>query len=296
MIIEDVNELPAALMEGIMGRLKFSAGIAMLILTCGFWVVSSAIQGQTGRNQAQPGDVHVAKEKAGLTNDQARMIVKEIPAVDIKATLSRWKLREPELAKLRQWSGFLAQDPGRKDFLPQWSEFISQIRAKNPNLQGSDVTSLIQMLMLAAYEEASQNLDSHDRKIKFYTDLQESARTHLTEGRQLQVLVGRQRNDPLAGSLIRLPAYQRTLQKCQVQSEPNLKLECKEVLVSTSMELENYLAESEEQIKKAEEDVRKARLDLENMQQKRLQKLEMLSDNSKAMYDTAMAAIRKSGS
>ena len=224
------------------------------------------------------------------------MIVKEIPAVDIKATLASWKLQEPELVKLRQWSGLLAQDPGRKDFLPQWSEFISQKRAKNQNLQGSDVTGLIQMLMLTAYEEANRDLDSYNRKIKFYNDVQERVGRHLTEGRQLQALVRMQRNDPLAGSLIPLPAQQRTLQKCQAQLEPTWKLECKEALVSTTMELENYLTESEEQIKKAEEDIRKARLDLEEMQQKRVQKLERLSDNSKAMHDTAMAAIRKTRS
>lgn len=279
-----------------MGRSKLSARFAIVVLTFGGWVFSAATQSPSGGNQAQPAGVNQAKEKTGLTIDQARMMVKEIPTVDIKATLSRWKLQEPELVKLRQWSGLLTQDPGRKDFLPQWSEFISQRRAKNPNLQGSDVTNLIQMLMLSAYEEANKDLDSYNQRIKYYSDMQERVRTHLTEGRQVQALVRLQRNDPLAGSLIRLPAPQRTLQKCQGQPEPTLKLDCKEVLVSTTMELENYLAQSEEQIKRAEEDLRKTRLDLEQAQQKRLRMLEMLSDNSKAMYDAAQAAIRKSGS
>jgi len=278
-----------------MGRSKLSARIAIVAFMCGLWVFSSGMQGQTRSDQLQPAGVNLGKEKTGLTTDQARMIVKEIPAVDVKATLSRWKLQEPELVTLRQWSGLLAQDPGRKDFLPKWSQFISQMRVKNASLKGSDVASLIQMLMLAAYEEANKDLDSYNRKIKFYNDIQESVHAHLTEGRQLQALVRLRRDDPLAGSLIPLPAQQRALQECYVQAEPTLKLECKEVLVSTTLELEDYLAESEQQIKKAEEDLRKTRLDLEQVQQRRVQTLERLSDSSKAMYDTAMTVIRKSG-
>ena len=41
--------------------------------------------------------------KPDLTVDEARMIVKDIPTVDIRATLGTWKLSDAELGQLRQW-------------------------------------------------------------------------------------------------------------------------------------------------------------------------------------------------
>src|SRR5437867_1631600 len=68
---------------------------------------------------------HSAKEKpvlpkADLSVDEARMIVKDIPSVDIRATLGTWKLSEPELGQLRQWSGLLVEKPGSTEFLTKW--------------------------------------------------------------------------------------------------------------------------------------------------------------------------------
>ena len=39
--------------------------------------------------------------KPGLSVDEARMIVKDIPSVNIRETLDTWKLSETELAQLR---------------------------------------------------------------------------------------------------------------------------------------------------------------------------------------------------
>jgi hypothetical protein len=273
---------------------KFPMSFLVLVLTFSIWSAAVTAQRRGEGNQSRS-PAQQAAGRSGLTVDQARMLVKEVPSVDIKATLARWKLQEPELVKLRQWSGLLAQDPGRTDLLPQWREFITQTRAKGLQLQGSDVTSLIQMVMLASYEEANKNLEPSAQKVKFYNQVSERIRGNLTEARQMQALLRSQRNDPLSGSLIRLPANQRSLQKCQVHPGSTLKLDCQEILVSTTTELEDYVGASEDQIKKAEDEARLADVELRKAQERRQQMLEALSDTAKMMHDTATAMIQKNG-
>jgi hypothetical protein len=273
---------------------KFSVSFLGSILAFSGWSAVVAPQARGEANQSNA-PAQQAAGRNGLTTDQARMLVKEVPSVDIKATLARWRLQEPELVKLRKWSRLLAEDPGRTDLLPQWGEFIAQMRAKSLQFQSSDVTSLIQMLMLASYEEANKNPEPYHQKVKFYNQMNERIRGNLNEAHQLQTLLRSQRQDPLSGSLIRLPASQRSLQKCQVRQEAPLNLDCQEILVSTTTELDDYVGTSEEQVKKAEEEARLADGELQKAQEKRQQMLQSLSDTAKKMHDTAMAMTQKNG-
>lgn len=240
-----------------------------------------------------------------LSVDEARMIVKEIPSVDIPGTLARWKLAEEELAQLRQWSGQLVENPSRTDFVHKWSELISRVAARNRQLKEADVTPLIRMMMLAAYEDAQKHLQpGPEAQANLYKELQEQIRANLTQARQLQALANsesgnllsgsRLRRDPDTKSRLNLPAHQRTLRKCEVLTGSPSKIECKDLLVSTSYELEDYIAASEEQLKKAEEEAKRAGA-AEDRQEKRRQILYALSDVAKAMHDSAVAALRKSG-
>jgi hypothetical protein len=274
------------------GKLSTSLLVSFLAYSTGTAVVTAQTHGEGNQSKAT---AQQAVGRNGLTIDQARMLVKEVPGVDIKATLTRWKLQEPELVKLRKWSGLLAEDPGRTDLLSQWGEFMTQMRAKNLQLQGPDVASLIQMLMLASYEEANKSPEPYAEKVKFYNQMKERIRGNLTEARQMQALLRSQRQDPLSGSLIRLPANQRALQKCQVRPGSTLNLDCQEVLISTTTELEDYVGTSEDLVKKAEDEARLAELEQQKAKEKRQQILLALSDTAKRMYDTAVANIQKNG-
>jgi len=273
---------------------KFSMNFLASILAFSGWGIVVTAQTRGEANQSKTPAQQVAG-RHGLTTDQARMLVKEVPGVDVKATLARWKLQEPELVNLRKWSGLLAEYPGRTDLLPQWGEFMAQIRAKNLQLQSSDVTSLIQMLMLASYEEANKSSEPSAQKVKFYNQMKDRIRGNLTEARQMQALLRSQRQDPLSGSLIRLPANQRSLQKCQVRQGSTPTLDCQDILVSTTTELEDYVGTSEEQMKKAEDEAWLADVELQKADEKRQQLLQALSETAKKMHDTAMAMIQKNG-
>lgn len=231
--------------------------------------------------------------KPDLSVDEARMIVKEIPSVDIPSTLGRWKLAEGELAQLRQWSGTLVENPATTSFVQKWNTFITQVVSRNSQIKEADVTPLIRMVMLAAYEEAQKHADSPGGagQANAYKELQEQIRSNITQARQLQALLGPGRRDPLAGSGLALPANQRTLRRCDVAGQP-AKVECKEILVSTTYELEDYISVSEAQFKQAEEEARKPGV-AGGGQEKRRQMLYALSDVAKLMHDAAIAAIRK---
>jgi hypothetical protein len=241
--------------------------------------------------------------KPGLSVDEARMIVKDIPSVNIRETLDTWKLSETELAQLRQWSGLLVEKPGTTEFLAKWNAVVRQARARTPQIKEANITPLIRMVMLAAYEEAQKHLTAAatSAPADVYKQLQEQIRANLAEARQLQNLMGYARKfdklgdgagDPLSGSRLSLPAYQRTLRKCDVTGQPK-RVECKEVLVSTSYELDDYFSVSETQLEKAEEEAKRGGGAAESGQEKRRQMLYALSDVAKAMHDSAVAAFAK---
>jgi len=283
---------------------RFPELMSILLALFSFCSVAgtTAQTNQGGSKPAQPG-IKAGLPKPELSLDEARLIVKEIPSVDIKATLDRWKLADPELVQLRQWSSLLVANPTRTDFLPQWARLVNQAAKSSRQIKDSDVTSLIRMVMLAAYDEAQKYLepDPTTGQPNLYKELQERIRTNLTQARELQAvsnsgrrdLASSERRDPTSGSRFSLPAYQRTLHKCEVLSGPPQKLECKEVLVSTSYELDDYVLTSEAQLKKAEEAAKRGGGPSESRQQKRREILYALSDVAKAMHDSAIAEVRR---
>ena len=268
--------------------------LVLLVALAGFQTV--AAQEKPGTPKQVPASEKPALPKPDLSVDDARMIVKDIPSVDIRATLGTWKLSEAELGQLRQWSGILVEKPGTTEFLAKWSDVIRQAHARTPQIKETNITPLIRMVMLAAYEEAQkhQTTSSTSAPSEVYKQLQEQIRTNLVEARQLQSLMGSDRKDPLSGSRISLPAHQRTMRKCDVLGQPK-KMECKEVLISASYELDDYISVSEAQLVKAEEEAKRGGGVADSGQEKRRQILYALSDVAKAMHDSAVAVLRKTG-
>lgn len=271
--------------------IPLTSGLVLMVALTASSVAAHQERGQpkqTSANEKQ------ALPKPDLSVDEARMIVKDIPSVDIRATLGTWKLTETELGQLRQWSGVLVDKPGTTEFLAKWSELIRQARARTPQVKESNITPLIRMVMLAAYEEAQkhQTTVATSASSEVYKQLQEQIRSNLAEARQLQTLMGSERKDPLSGSRLSLSAYQRTLRKCDAVGQPK-RVECKEVLVSASYELDDYISVSEAQLAKAEEEAKRGGGASESGQEKRRQMLYALSDVAKAMHDSAVTVLRK---
>jgi hypothetical protein len=59
--------------------------------------------------------------------------------------------------------------------------------------------------------------------------------------------------------------------------------------------METHVTELEENLNEAGDDAQLANVDLQNVLQKQQQTLQMMSNISKMLYDTAMSVIRKIG-
>ena len=64
---------------------------------------------------------------------------------------------------------------------------------------------------------------------------------------------------------------------------------------TTKAELDAYIKEMEEKLSSVGDDAQLANVDLQNMLQKQQQTIQMMSNISKMLHDTAMAVIRKIG-
>jgi hypothetical protein len=265
----------------------------LVVLIACFVQFSGGLMAQSSsKSQATKKESPAPASRAPLSVDQARMIVKEIPSVNVASTISRWKLQEPDLDRLRRWARLLVEDPAATGFQPRWSEFLGQMKTRNLALQTQDVTSLIQMILSVAYEDANQGLEPAREKIAFYQEMQRKTQTNLLEAKRLQGLLRSQRTDPLmSGSLLPVPANQRTLHRCQAVSEP-LKLDCREILVSTAPELDDFLSQTERDAATAEIEGRNAASALEKLQQKRIQTLTVLSETAGMMHNTALSVLQ----
>jgi len=205
------TEMIQVFSEAVMMRTTM-VSLLLLANLLGFQIVNAQEGGSAGE-----------RPKPGLSVDEARMIVKDIPSVNIRETLDTWKLSETELAQLRQWSGLLVEKPETTEFLAKWNEVVRQARARTPQIKEANITSLIRMVMLAAYEEAQKlTTATTSAPADVYKQLQEQIRANLAEARQLQNMMGYARKfdklgdgagDPLSGSRLSLPAYQRILRK-----------------------------------------------------------------------------------
>jgi hypothetical protein len=172
-------------------------------------------------------------------------------------------------------------------------ELIRQAHARTPQVKASNITPLIRMVMLAAYEEAEAPGNSrHSAPADVYKQLQEQIRSNLAEAQQLQTLMGSERKDPLSDR-----GYH-----CQLTKEHsanamwlvNLREWVQEVLVSASYELDDYISVSQAQLTKAEEEAKRGG-GASEAAEKRRQMLYALSDVAKAMHDSAVTVLRKTG-
>lgn len=237
---------------------------------------------------------------APMSVDDSRLLVKAIPSVDIPKTLGKWKLQEAELVTLRQWSQALMENSARIDFVPKWTVLVQRVSSRNKVLKGSDLAPLIQMIMMAAYEQAQKEVargsSAGGDKSKLRKQFAGQLRENLTQAHQLENLsrfARREMTDPLSGSGLGLPTVQRMLRKCKIQDQGGGKIECQEILVSTDYELKDYVSSTESQLKQVEDELRRAPGDSQTQGVGGKTRLYALSDVARQLHDAATPYFKK---
>ena len=232
--------------------------------------------------------------------DDSRLLIKAIPSVDIPKTLGKWKLQDPELVTLRQWSKGLVENSSKIDFVPKWTILIQQISSRNKVLRLPDLAPLIQLVMLAAYEQAQKEITSGSpeggNKSKLRKQFAAKLRENLTQAQQVENLSRFARSemtDPLTGSGLGLPSVQRMLLKCKIQDQGEGKIDCNEILVSTDYELKDYISATQNQLKQVEDELRRAPGDNQTQGEGGKARLYALSDVARQMHDAAIPYLKK---
>jgi hypothetical protein len=150
------------------------------------------------------------------------------------------------------------QNAGRRE----WQSMISQLAAK-PSGAPMDVNALIQYVLRESYVEQNEDLQFHAEKVRYFNNAKRKMRQHLREIRAIQS------------------------QWLGVSGGTS---------VQPDAEWTTFIQKLEQQLQTVGEDAQLANIDLQSALQKQQQTMQMMSQVSKLLHDTAMAIIRKVGS
>jgi hypothetical protein len=188
----------------------------------------------------------------------------------------------------------------------RWAEFMGKISTTG----NVDVNTLVQFVLREAYMENTKDLHFYAQKVKFYNDLKKGIRDELTQARELlsfqagkdgkDAVVYSNENGSFDGDVdsagkyhkqdfVTEPAFDEATGQWVVQPSKDGGT------VTTKEDLETYIKNLEEKLSSVGDDAQLANVDLQNMLQKQQQTLQMMSNISKMLHDTAMAVIRKMG-
>ena len=200
----------------------------------------------------------------------------------------------------------------------RWADFVSQLQVNGTE----DVNALVQQVLRESYLESTQDLNFYAQKVQFYNDLKKKIRDDLSSFRQLlgahagdddstTITLGDQGQKDDNGK-----AYVTSDQLYDWSSTPIVAQDASlgsrrlngfdsdgvplppsigsgDPPTCTKEQLSNHISDLEEQLNSVGDDAQLANVDLQNMLQKQQQTLQMMSNISKMLYDTAMAVVRK---
>jgi hypothetical protein len=189
----------------------------------------------------------------------------------------------------------IAQGASPESVQSQWSSFVAEMNTNGTG--GMDVNALVQWVLRQSYTEQTQDLEFYAQKVQFYNNLKQAIRNELTRARQEDsgLVSSGNPNNPNATPC--------NYDGVTFANEPALSSNGTPQVYSTNSnaisnrgELEAYIQNLEDQLNSVGDDAQLANVDLQDMLQKQQATLQLVSNISKMLYDTAMAVIRKIGS
>lgn len=156
-----------------------------------------------------------------------------------------------------------------------------------PESESMDIDSLVQWVLRESYTETTEDLRFYAEKVSFYNQLKNSIREELTAARE--IFADNSDNDEELSA-----PYQTSTISNIPDSEFNVSISDGDT-ISTKAELDSYIEQLETQLNTVGDDAQLANVELQNMLQKQQQTMQMISNVSKMLHDTAMAVIRKIG-
>jgi hypothetical protein len=181
--------------------------------------------------------------------------------------------------QLSQIGRLLAADPKSKAAQRQWQSLIGNSAAKKP----ADIYAIVKWVLRDSYLQASNDLKSYAEKVKAFNELKKRIRAEITRARTHRSKHSSKKQESLSAAFT--PDYRLRKDGLISARKP----------VRTKSSLAAYIDELEGLLASTSEDEQLANVDLQNMLQKQQQTMQMLTNISKMLHDTAMAVIRKIG-
>lgn len=165
--------------------------------------------------------------------------------------------------------------------MPAWRAFVTANRA--PGGKKLDLDTLVAWVLRKAYVEPNKDLKEAADRVHFFDKLTRGLRKEIASAKRD---LANAKSWPLTRRTI-------TFRTKYVEGlDPVLGSALKSI---SQTDLQSYVAGMENELNSVGDDSQLANVDLQNVLQQQQQTLQMLSDISKELYDTAMSVIRKIG-
>jgi hypothetical protein len=170
----------------------------------------------------------------------------------------------------------------------------------------TDVAAMVQSVLRESYRETSEDLRSYAEKVRYLNTQKKTVRRYLASLRQFRANVmsaARERGVDLCDTnendlaiLTKLfKEHARPYDVGEVEYELCIPNRVPRASADSLALLDNEIARWEERLATVGDDSQLANVDMQNMLQKQQQTMQMMSNISKMLHDTAMSVIRKLG-
>lgn len=169
----------------------------------------------------------------------------------------------------------------------RWSRFAADYAkrvaaAEKRRPRATDTNQLIQWVLRKSYVETNKDLKFSADKVKFYNDAKTEIREHLAKMKEMR-----------SGMSADARVYVRKLRLGPNDANGKGPVTSRRPTWMSRDELDSYIEHWDEELQTIGEDAQLANVDMQNMLQKQQQALQMLSNMSKMLHDTALSIIRK---
>jgi hypothetical protein len=180
------------------------------------------------------------------------------------------------LADIKILGSMIARGESKEAILEKWKAMI--VGANDRNL---DVNALVQSLMRESHLQQTEELKKYKDKVQYFNETKKKIRDEQDRARKAKITPG---SAPLRKMNITVEKGSQT-----IMFQQNVGI------VKTEHDRQDYLRYLEDKLNTVGDDAQLANIDLQNALQKQQQLVQMISNISKLLNDTAMNVIRKTG-
>jgi hypothetical protein len=180
-------------------------------------------------------------------------------------------------ADIKILGSMIARGESKEVILGKWKAML--VGANDRNM---DINVLVQSVMRESYLQQTEDLKKYQDKVQYFNETKKKIRDEQDKARNAKITPG---SAPL-----------RKINITAEKGTPPIISPHNAGIVKTEQERQDYLRYLQDKLNSVGDDAQLANIDLQNVLQKQQQFVQMMSNISKLLNDTAMSVIRKIGS